>query len=107
MLNPVRAGLVKKAAAWPWSSYRATAGLEEPPAFLTTDWLLGQFARDRKKAQRAYRRFVAQEVGSSFWEERRGQVFLGSEEFVKNLPVPKEWGCWRCQGPNGWRPGRL
>lgn len=56
VLNPVRAGLVKRAVDWPWSSYRAPAGLGEPSAFLTTDWLLGQFAQDRKKAQRAYRR---------------------------------------------------
>jgi hypothetical protein len=26
MLNPVRAGLVRRAEDWPWSSYRATTG---------------------------------------------------------------------------------
>jgi REP element-mobilizing transposase RayT len=39
-LNPVRAGLCERPADWPWSSYRATAGLEhEPP------WLEVEFAR--------------------------------------------------------------
>ena len=35
-LNPVRAGLVAHPAEWPWSSYRATAGLETRPSFLIT-----------------------------------------------------------------------
>ena len=33
VLNPVRAKLVRHPRAWRWSSYRATAGEEEPPAF--------------------------------------------------------------------------
>jgi len=40
VLNPVRAGLVRAAKDWPWSSYRATAGLAEAPPFLTVDWIL-------------------------------------------------------------------
>ena len=34
VLNPVRAGLVRSAREWPWSSYRATAGLTECPGWL-------------------------------------------------------------------------
>ena len=30
-MNPVTAGLVEAPADWPWSSYRATAGLAPPP----------------------------------------------------------------------------
>jgi hypothetical protein len=41
-LNPVRAGLVHEPGDWPWSRYRATAGLARRPRFLTTDWLLAQ-----------------------------------------------------------------
>lgn len=33
-MNPVAAGLVKQPENWPWSSYRAIAGLCEPPPFL-------------------------------------------------------------------------
>lgn len=43
VLNPVRAGLCDHPAEWPWSSYRATAGLAPVPAFLTLDWTLGLF----------------------------------------------------------------
>src|SRR5512135_3705804 len=41
VLNPVRAGICERAEDWPWSSYRATAGLAPRPSFLTTKWLLG------------------------------------------------------------------
>jgi hypothetical protein len=36
VLNPVRAGMVADPAAWGWSSYRATVGLEPKPPYLTT-----------------------------------------------------------------------
>lgn len=34
VLNPVRAGLARRAADWRWSSYRAHAGLDARPRFL-------------------------------------------------------------------------
>jgi REP element-mobilizing transposase RayT len=36
VMNPVRGGLAERPADWPWSSYRATAGLEAAPSFLST-----------------------------------------------------------------------
>jgi REP element-mobilizing transposase RayT len=39
VLNPVRAGMVATPEQWPWSSYSATAGLAQPPAFLAVDEL--------------------------------------------------------------------
>ena len=44
VLNPVRAGMVKKADAYRWSDFRATAGLAPAPAFLTVGRVLSQFA---------------------------------------------------------------
>lgn len=43
MVNPVRAGLVERPENWPWSSYRATAGLSPTPSFLSTSLTLGLF----------------------------------------------------------------
>jgi putative transposase len=40
VLNPVRAGMVRSAREYRWSSYRATAGLSATPELLCTDWLL-------------------------------------------------------------------
>lgn len=40
-LNPVRSGIVSDPADWRWSSYRAYAGLEQPPEFLHQDLIYG------------------------------------------------------------------
>ena len=58
-LNPVRARLRPRPEDWPWSSYRATAGVVRPPAWLTVDGVLRWFG-DRADAQRRYREFVAE-----------------------------------------------
>jgi REP element-mobilizing transposase RayT len=58
VLNPVRAKMVRSAKDWPWSSYRVTAGLEKAPGFLAVDWILGQFDKNRARAEKAYRDFV-------------------------------------------------
>lgn len=63
VLNPVRAGIVRRPEEYGWSSYRATAGLEEAPDFLTTDWLLAQFSSRRHLAQERYCEFVAGALG--------------------------------------------
>jgi len=44
--NPVRAKMVKAPEDWPWSSYRATAGLERMPSFLHLDRLMSTMAPD-------------------------------------------------------------
>jgi REP element-mobilizing transposase RayT len=91
VLNPVRAGLVKHLGRWKWSSYRATAGLEEPPSFLEAGWILAQFAPEPERARRAYRRFVAQGKGVEVWSELKGGVLLGGEAFVERLaPLLRE-----------------
>lgn len=83
VLNPVRAKLVTHPRLWPWSSYRATAGETGVPLWLTTDWVLGQFGSRRREAQHRYRRFVAEgRQGPCPWEHLRGQIYLGSEEFI-------------------------
>jgi len=58
VLNPVRANLVRAPEDWPWSSYRATAGLMSS-SFLRPELLLAQFdSTDRVSAIRRYREFV-------------------------------------------------
>ena len=82
VLNPVRAGAAERAGDWRWSSYRATAGLERVPGWLQVDWVLSQFARSRRAARIAYRRFVAEGKGSGKAIEllERGP-YLGDREF--------------------------
>lgn len=85
VLNPVRAGMCTRAGQWRWSSYRATAGPGSCPPWLTVEWLLAQFARNRQRAVRAYRRFVAEGVGRRPWEDLMGQIYYGDEAFVTGL----------------------
>ncbi len=85
VLNPVRAKAARSASAWPWSSYRATAGQVEAPEFLAIDWLLSQFHAERATAMRAYCRFVSQGRGVDVWEDLRAGSLLGGDEFVGQM----------------------
>jgi REP element-mobilizing transposase RayT len=86
VLNPVRAGMVRTAQDWPWSNYRATAGMTSAPGWLETDWLLAAFAERLQEAQSAYRRFVADGRNQpSPWENLKNQIYLGSEAFVDEM----------------------
>jgi len=73
------------ADAWRWSSYRATAGEEEPSDFLATNWILSQFHQDRDRAEKEYRKFVKEGSGIDVWADLRGGVILGTERFVEAL----------------------
>jgi hypothetical protein len=78
--------MVKHPKAWAWSSYRATAGEETVP-WLTVDWLLGQLGKQRSRAQSTYRQFVSEGIKQKArpWSDLSGQVYLGSEAFLKNI----------------------
>ncbi len=93
VLNPVRAGMVRSARDWPWSSYRATAGWSEVPDWLSVDWLLSAFGARRKAAMVAYRRFVSEgRNAGSPWDELKRQLYLGDEAFVDAMIAKLEDG---------------
>ncbi|HZR96092.1 MAG TPA: transposase [Gaiellaceae bacterium] len=52
--NPVAAGLVRHARAWPWSSYRATVGEAPAPSWLRVDEVLELFGTTHERACRAF-----------------------------------------------------
>jgi REP-associated tyrosine transposase len=83
VLNPMRVKGNVKTGTWKWSSYRATAGLVSAPEFLATDWVLGQFGKNRAQAQKRYREFVREGLESRPWEALQGQIYLGSEAFIE------------------------
>jgi putative transposase len=86
VLNPVRAGMVAAPGDWPWSSYRAMAGEVPAPGWLETDAVLRVFAEERTTAVTGYRRFVAEGIGAaSPWQALKGQIYLGSEQFVERM----------------------
>src|SRR5688572_6380782 len=57
--NPVKARMCASAAAWPWSSHRALAGLQAVPSMLDARAALAFFGDDERAARRAYIRSVA------------------------------------------------
>lgn len=66
VLNPVVAGLVSHPADWPWSSFRATAGLEQAHPLLCLDWLdwvIG--GGSREESQKRFREMLATPPESS------------------------------------------
>jgi REP element-mobilizing transposase RayT len=86
VLNPLRAGMVSNIGDWPWSSYPAMVGQAPSPAWLQTDWILGQFGQQRNRARSAYMDFVHAGVGlPSVWDHLKGQIYLGSEAFISRM----------------------
>ncbi len=86
ILNPVRARMVRTAKDWPWSSYRATAGMSQAHSCMPTNWILAAFSKQRKRAQQHYRKFIRQGRDQPPpWESLQNQIYLGSSEFVEDM----------------------
>ncbi|MBI2988759.1 MAG: transposase [Deltaproteobacteria bacterium] len=83
VLNLSRVGSRRGVEQWRWSSYRATAGLASVPEFLTVDWILEQFGQKKGQARARYRAFVREGLENRLWEKLRGQIYLGSEQFIE------------------------
>jgi REP element-mobilizing transposase RayT len=86
VLNPVRAGMVRSAREWPWSSYRAMVGQSKVRRCLTTEWLLSVFGKKKGLAIERYKKFVLEGKGQPApWENLSNQVFLGSEQYIDKM----------------------
>ena len=84
VLNPVRAGMVRSAKDWRWSSYRATANLSSPIDWVNSAWVLANFSKNYQAAIKQYRVFVSEGRNQSNpWKKLNNQVLLGDEPFVK------------------------
>ena len=106
-LNPVKARLCRDAADWPYSTHRATAGLEDAPSWLYLDWLRWAFRADMlPDAQRRYQAYVRDPVGLTWSFDLTAA--LGTARFKRavveslercgeNRPIPVE--CRRCAQP--------
>jgi REP element-mobilizing transposase RayT len=96
VLNPVRAHRVRSARDWPWSNYRATAGMTAAPKWLETDWILAAFAERKKEAQTAIsnERLIDQNEGRVHFRYRdyaHGNkmkvLALGTKEFIRRFQL--------------------
>lgn len=103
-LNPVKARLCDDAAAWRWSTHRATAGLDEAPSWLQLDWLRWAFRADSlAEAQHRYQAYVRDPSGLT-WSFDPSSV-LGTPRFKRAIgaslercdedrPIPVECRRW-------------
>jgi REP element-mobilizing transposase RayT len=84
--NPLRAGMVRRLADYPWSSYRAYAYGKSRQNWLKTDVVLAQFRNvdDPHKAYRENIQKYAQEE-HRVWEDLRHGIFVGTEKFVNKI----------------------
>lgn len=82
--NPVRAALVEHPEEWPWSSYRATAGLTPSPPFLADAATLALFGPGDEPMLRArFREHILDAPGDEGLTERirSNERILGNREF--------------------------
>jgi len=89
-LNPVRAGLVERPAAWRWSSYPGYAKASARLPWVAHDVLLSAWRGEHGGSDpaRAYRRFVEAGLRNpppSPFREAFGGWVLGSERFLARL----------------------
>ena len=62
------------------------AGLEIAPDWLSVTWILGQFGDEFNASQLKFIEFVHQDLKRpSPWLELKGQILLGSDQFVSQL----------------------
>lgn len=86
VLNPVRAGLVKRPEDWQWSSYRSTIGKDKRLPFLTIEWILSQFGDNKIEAISRYNEYILNGIDKNFpWQDLRGQIILGSDSFIEKI----------------------
>jgi len=102
--NPLEANLVERADQWPWSSYRAIAGLINAPDYLLIDDVLSSLGYNRKIAQLFYRELVHLDVEENndefiklfqrVYEQDREPVFQKRARTVLDMrnslgPIPR------------------
>ena len=85
-LNPVRAKLVEKPAAYKWSSYLALIGKTKTPDWLETKRVLGYFGRKKREAVKNFKLFVEGTDADSLenpTNRAAGGFILGDVDFVQ------------------------
>jgi hypothetical protein len=78
--------MVKEPGSNPWSSCRATAGVDREPDVLAADWILNRFGEDRPQTRKSCQCFVIAGLGlESPWKNLKGQCLLGDDALLGQL----------------------
>jgi hypothetical protein len=86
--NPLRAGLVDKPDQYQWSSYRAYLGRNKL-TWLTTNFVLSQFAKNESKARQQFHAFSLKGNNEGYRQEFHQGTFegriLGDDKFSETV----------------------
>ncbi len=84
--NPLRAGIVKRLADYPWSSYLSYGYARKTPNWLKTDLILGVMGQC-KDPHRLYRNKVQaySDEKADVWEDLKHGLIFGSDDFVDDI----------------------
>jgi putative transposase len=84
--NPLRAGMVERLAAYPWSSYHLYAYRNKKvPNWLTTETIFNQLSgKDRHKAYRTIAHQYSNEKRCT-WEDVKHGFIYGSQNFIDDI----------------------
>ncbi len=82
-------GRIEQLRAYRWSSYPAYLGLAPVPEWLTCEGVLGRLGGPKRERRKTYQRYVEEGAGEgvepSPWDQLRGQVVLGEEQFLTQI----------------------
>ena len=84
-LNPARAGLVKRPADYPWSSYKYYINPNHSSKMLSVEFILSLFDKDIVKARQLYQKFVEKALVDHAKQIKEGLtagLVLAKPEFV-------------------------
>jgi hypothetical protein len=84
VLNPERTRSPRRYDTYPWSSYRASAGLEPAPRWLDAEQLLGQFGSARRLAQRRYRAFIRAGLDNPETPAIESEIYLAERPYIRS-----------------------
>lgn len=87
-LNPVRANMSENPEDYKWSSFLDYIGKRTAPEWLKTNFIIGYFGNNQRKAQENYHKFVNAGMGAEYESPLSGVVgstILGSVDFVKEI----------------------
>jgi putative transposase len=89
--NPVKAKLVDRLSQFKWSSHKfyiGKTGKKELALGLDTNFVLGYFSRNRKRAIERYKRFMAEkedELLEKFYGSKKQGSILGDPDFMERI----------------------
>jgi len=89
-LNPVRAGMVKTALEYLWSSYRYFVETGKKPKWLKTELVLEDFGGEGGRGYRRYREYVEKGAGKEIENPLKkviASTFLGGTEFIESIKL--------------------